>query len=316
MVRKISIMACLLAVACSAPQSQVNSQHAIPSNMYPVKPVEKSAAPPVQHNPKPAELQIGKGSFFSYALPQGWKILEDGQYALTMAAPDQQAFTVMVGNSGLPLNYPPGQYAYERMMGIRPENLQLTNPRQTQPVAGFSYAYAFDAVYYIQGVQCKGLVKCHVAPSYDFCVMAMTAAIATADQWASYSSWLPLVADQLSAHSGAAFGMRGLMQQNLQNSMAYAEAARQYRDWSQRNWQQVTDDRNQSVTRQNEQFRENLGGVQSYINPYEPNKYVELPTTYQYYWIDLQGNVLGTDDPGANPNAGDTREWSPMKSRF
>ncbi len=57
------------------------------------------------------------------------------------------------------------------------------------------------------------------------------------------------VADQVSALNGAAFGMRGVMQQNLQNFVAYGEAARQYRDWSQKNWQQTTDARNASQDR-------------------------------------------------------------------
>jgi hypothetical protein len=65
--------------------------------------------------------------------------------------------------------------------------------------------------------------------------MALTAALSTADQWGGYASWLPQVADQVSATNGAAFGMRGIMQQNLQNSKAFGEAARQYRDWSQKN---------------------------------------------------------------------------------
>jgi len=66
------------------------------------------------------------------------------------------------------------------------------------------------------------------------------------------------VADQVSATNGGAFGMRGVMQQNLQNSAAIGEAARQYRDWSQKNWQQVTDDRNASQDRRNFAMRENL----------------------------------------------------------
>ncbi|MDJ1472737.1 hypothetical protein [Xanthocytophaga flava] len=122
-----------------------------------------------------------------------------------------------------------------------------------------------------------------------------------------------MVAEQISATDGAAFGMRGIMQQNLQNSTAYAEAARQYREWSQKNWQQVTDERHASIDKQNIEFRENIGGVQSYTNPYNNNTPVELPTTYKYYWIDKQGVILGTDDPSVDPNAGSTGEWSQMK---
>ena len=72
----------------------------------------------------------------------------------------------------------------------------------------------------------RGIAKCNVATAYDTAVMAMTAAISAAPQWASYATWLPQVADQIAATSGGAFGIRGIMAQNLQNSAAYAEAGR------------------------------------------------------------------------------------------
>ena len=102
------------------------------------------------------------------------------------------------------------------------------------------------------------------------------------------------------------------MAQNLQNSTAYAEAARNYREWSQRNWKQVTDDRNESEDRKNAGVREILGSVQPYANPFGDNRKVEMPLTYKYYWMDRQGNAVGTDDPSANPNQGSTTEWRQM----
>lgn len=284
-----------------------------PANFHPVKPMSANELPPSSSPSNAgASLRIGQGQFFSFAMPQGWRIGEDGQYALTLVAPDNKALTLMVGNSGYPVNYAPGQFVYEKLMALRPENLQLSQPRQAQPVKGFQYAYQFDVSYAINGAPCRGSVKCHVQPAYDMCVMAMTAALSDASQWQGYSSWLPLVADQISATNGAAFGMRGIMQQNLQNSTAYAQAAKEYRDWSQRNWQGVTDDRNASVDRRNEQFRETIGGVQSYANPYS-NTPVQLPTTYAHYWVDRQGNVIGTDDPNSNPNTGGTGDWTQME---
>ncbi len=134
--------------------------------------------------------------------------------------------------------------------------------------------------------------------------MAMTAARSEASQWPGYASWLPLVAEQISAINGAAFGRRGIMAQNLKNSTTYAEAARQYRDWSERNWQQVTDDRNASVDRRAFQVRENLGAVQTYVNPFGTSTSVQLPTTYKYYWSDNQGNYLGSDDPSVQSEHG------------
>ena len=52
------------------------------------------------------ELRIGQGRFFSFALPPGWQVGEDGQFGMTLVAPDRQAMTVLVGNAGMPLNQP------------------------------------------------------------------------------------------------------------------------------------------------------------------------------------------------------------------
>jgi len=120
------------------------------------------------------------------------------------------------------------------------------------------------------------------------------------------------VAEQISATNGAAFGRRGVMAQNLQNSMAYADAAQRYRDWSQQNWQGVVDQRNASVDRQQSAFRENLGAVQTWVNPYDTRVPIQLTSQYSHYWVDRQGNILGTNDPGDNPNTGSTGDWSRM----
>ncbi len=277
-----------------------------PRNLFPVKPVVWDPAPPDR------SLGIGNGRFFSYALPPGWRVGEDGQYALTLAAPDSRAFTVMVGNAGLPLDHPCGRFVHDKLSALKPENLQIGQPRKAAPIAGFAHAYQFDVTYSIRGVACRGTVKCHVAPAYDTVVMAMTAALSEASQWPGYASWLPLVAEQISATSGAAFGRRGIMAQNLKDSAAYAEAARQYRDWSRRTWQQVADDRNASQDRKAYQVRENLGAVQTYVNPFGTGAPVQLPTTYKYYWSDDQGGFLGSNDPSANPNLGSTTEWKRM----
>jgi hypothetical protein len=262
--------------------------------------------------PRARSLRIGNGQFFSYALPQGWRVGEDGQFALTLVAPDNKAITVMVGNAGYPVNYPPGQFVYEKLSALRPQNLQIGQPRKAAPIPGFAHAYEFEVDYLNRGAPCRGTVKCHIAPSYDTAVMVMTAALSEAGQWQGYASWLPLVAEQISATDGAAFGRRGIMAQNLQNSTAYAEAARRYRDWSQRNWQQVTDERNASQDRRNFYVRENLGAVQTYVNPFGTGAPIQLPATYKHYWIDGQGNVLGSNDPSANPNTGSTIEWKQM----
>ena len=262
------------------------------------------------------ELRIGQSRFFSFALPPGWRVGEDGQYALTLLSPDNKAMTLMVGVAGSPVNYPPARFAYEKLSMLQPQNLQLGEARQARPAAGFGQAFEFEVSYSQRGVAYRGRAKVSVAPAYDTATLAMTAGLAPAEQWGGYASWLPQVADQVSALNGAAFGARGVMQQNLQNSVAYGEAARQYRDWSQKNWQQVTEGRNASQDRKNFAVRENLGGVQTFASPFAtqqgaPN--VEMPLTHKHYWTNGQGRYFGTNDPSANPNVGSSGDWRKME---
>ncbi|CAN5380083.1 hypothetical protein BH09PSE6_BH09PSE6_00590 [soil metagenome] len=280
------------------------------SRFVKVDPVKSRASTAVQA--APADLQIGNGRFFSYALPPGWHVGEDGQYALTVVAPDNKAMTLMVGNAGMPVNTPAGKFAYDKLSAIQPQNLQLSNVRQAVPASGFAQAAEFDVTYQSRGMAWRGIAKVSVAPAYDTSTMVMTAALAPADQWDGYSSWLPRVAAQIAANNGGAFGARGVMAQNLRNSSEYAAAAKSYREWSQKNWQGVVDARNSSTDQQARQRREVLGNVQTFANPYGAQP-VELPTSHKYFWTDRQGNVVGTNDPGADPNVGSTGDWRKME---
>jgi len=291
--------------AATQPANAPSPSSNAPARFVPVTPVVAA--------PRPAELRIQQTRFFAFALPQGWRVGEDGQFALTLLAPDQRALTVMVGNAGMPPNALPARFAYDKLSAMQAQNLQVGNARAASPASGFAQAVAFDVAYESRGVAYRGVAKVSVAPAYDTKTMVMTAALSAADQWAGYAAWLPQVADQVSATNGAAFGMRGVMSQNLANSTAYAQAARDYREWSQKNWQGVVDQRNASQDARNVAIRENLGGVQTYANPYGNNQAVQLPTTNQYYWTDRQGQVVGTDDPRADPNVGSTGEWRRME---
>jgi hypothetical protein len=270
----------------------------------PVKPLAPGA-------PSAGELRVGQGRFFSYAAPPGWRLGEDGQFALTLVAPDQTAFTVMVGNAGLAPGYPPDRFVHEKLSALGPTQLRLGPPRQARPVTGFAQAVEFDVSYVSRrGIPCRGVAKCNVRVAYDSAVYALTGAFSQEASWPGYASWLPAVADQVSATNGAAFGIRGVMAQNLRNSAAYAEAARGYREWSQKNWQGVVDQRGASQDRIAKGMREDvLGAVQPYASPFGDGRRVELPPSHGYYWMDRKGEVVGTDDPRGDPNVGSTSEW-------
>ena len=271
---------------------------------FPVKPLAPRA-------PAAGDLRVGQGRFFSYAAPPGWKLGEDGQFALTLVAPDQTAFTVMVGNAGLAPSYPPDRFVHEKLSALGPTQLHLGPPRQAHPVTGFSKAVEFDVTYVSRrGIPSRGVAKCNVRVAYDSSVYALTGAFSQEAKWQGYASWLPAVADQVPATNGAAFGIRGVMSQNLRNSAAFAEAARSYREWSQRNWQGVVDQRGASQDRTAKGMREDvLGATQPYSSPFGDGRKVELPPSHQYFWMDRKGEVVGTDNPRSDPNVGSTSEW-------
>jgi hypothetical protein len=299
---------CLFGTILALTTSAQTAAQKIPPNFFVVQPISRTPGPGTG-----AQLAISRGRYFSYALPQNWRVGEEGQFALTLMAPDNQAFTLMVGNAGMLPPYPLDRYLREKMMAIHPQNVQTGPPRQVATRPGFQATYQFDVAYTSQrGVPCRGVAKVSVAPAYDTVLLVMTGGFAVESQWVGYSSWLPLTAEQIAAVDGAAFGRRGIMAQNLQLSKEYGEAARAYREWSQHNWQQVTDQRGASTDRRNKEFQETLGPSKAYVNPYDPSVPVELPLTYQYYWVNRQGTHVGTNDPSINPNVGSTGEWKQM----
>jgi hypothetical protein len=297
----------LMALAAEATLAQPAAER-IPPHTVVVKPVPRATAPQAR-----GDLEIVRGRHFSFALPTGWRVGEEGQFAVSLIAPDSQAFTLMVGNAGMFPNYPLDRYVYEKLAAVRPLNLRIGPPRQTAPRPGFHHAVEFDVAYTSQrGIPSRGVAKCNVAPAYDTALVVMTGAFSIDAQWAGYRSWLPLIAEQIAATDGAAFGQRGVMAQNLQLSKEYGEAARAYREWSQQNWQQVTAQRQAADDRKNYDVRENLGSTKSYVNPYDSRTTVDLPRTYKYYWVNRQGTYVGTNDPSVNPNDGSTGEWKAM----
>ena len=261
--------------------------------------------------PMPVAMDVRSGRFFKFALPAGWRVQEEGQFAVVLVAPDSAALTVMTGNTGLPANYPPGQFLQDKLRQLQVQDVRTGPVSLARPMAGCATAWQVDYRYSVNGVPCNGVAKVSVAPSYDMCTMVVTLAASQSAQWSSYASWLPEAAEQVAALNGAAFGARGVMQQNLANSINLGERARQNREWSASTWAEVNRGRAEAQDRNNEQFRQALGNVQSYTNPYSSAK-VELPTTFTNYWVNRQGRIVGTNDPSEDPNRGSTEQWSRM----
>jgi hypothetical protein len=93
---------------------------------------------------EPKPLRIVEGKFFAFGLAEGWKVTEDGQFAVVTVAPENNALTIMVGNAGMPVNYPPGHpdgtgttgKAHFRMQRSVRVRLQVRGQRRALPGLG------------------------------------------------------------------------------------------------------------------------------------------------------------------------------------
>jgi hypothetical protein len=257
------------------------------------------------------EAQVQRGRCFQFVVPQGWRVIEEGQFAVVLKSADNNAISMMAGNAGFPANYNPAEFVFRKLSAMNIENLQIGQPRQSQPMAGCQAAWEFEIAYTSGGVPCRGVARCSVADVYAMRSLVMTVAASTAQTWSEYANWLPQVSTQVAATNGAAFGARGMMATNLQITKNEGERNREYREWSKNNWDQVTDARDKSQDQNNRSFREGLGSSLTYVDPYQ-GKTVELSNQYQYYWVNRQGGTFGTNNPADNPNVGSTAEWSRM----
>lgn len=261
------------------------------------------AAPGVDHR---------QGACFRYVLPAGWTVAEDGPFAVVLVDPLRRAVAAIVGNAGLPPWYPPHQYVYERLVGLGPEALQLGPPRAGTALHGFATAWEFDLSYAVQGVPCLGVARCHIAPAYDSCVMAVTWAASDAARWPMHASWLPAVSMHFAATHAGAFGAQGIMAQNLQNSAAFGQQLQAHREASHALWSEVARQRDASQAQNHDGFRQALGGVERYDNPFTGQP-VELTNRHPSYWIHpLTGQILGGASADFDPRTPQDASWQRM----
>jgi len=85
----------------------------------------------------------------------------------------------------------------------------------------------------------------------------------------------------------------------------------QHRDEMRRVNQQAYDERQASQDRISFARREVLGGVETYLNPFE-SRTVELPSGYRHNWVSDDGQVICTNEEMFNPQSGDRRTWQEM----
>jgi hypothetical protein len=256
------------------------------------------------------EPSVVQGQCFQFVVPAGWRVLEQGQFAVVQADADNQAVSIMTGNCGFLPGYPPLQYAFEKLSGNGP--VQLDRPRPGQPVANFDAAVDVDYRYAVNGVPCVGIATVSYRQGYGQLDLVLTAGAAQEQYWPSFAAWLPALPKQFNVTHGAAWGAQGIAQQNLRNSIQFGQQLELQRAWSEELQRQVTDQRDASDERHREGMGQVLTGESWYADPYGQNPPVRLSNTPAVYWTNRHGRIVSSDDPSFDPRTPMDSDWQRM----
>lgn len=258
----------------------------------------------------PGPTTTAQGQCFQFAMPEDWRIVEEGQFAVVLCAPDDTAITMMVGNCGFPAGSEPIAYAYGKLALPGVQGLRLGQPRPGRPQPGFEGAYELDYAYVVSGVPCRGVATVSGRSGYGTVDLVLTAAAAQEAHWPRYAPWLPQVAAQVVVTNGAAWGARGIAQQNLANSMAFGQQLQEHRDHSQRLQQELADQRWQSDEARAHGRGEGLSGESWYDDHGNPPQ--RLSSAVGVHWVDPHGRVRSSPDPTWDPRTADDPYWQRM----
>jgi len=251
------------------------------------------------------------GRFFRFALPPGWQVQENSNM-LCLNSPDHQAAIMTVGLVGMMQPFTPDQFIQYAMHMQQMPVTQILQGRAVPPAPGCTSAGLFELTYQVRQYRCHGVATCNVALGYGQCNASMTLAAARVEAWDQYRAWLPQVAAEVGPAGAQTFMAGMLAADNLRNSVELGRHFQAVNDYTQRQWQNVTDQRAASDERRNFEFRENLGAVQTYVNPYDNGRIIELSSQYRFYWVSRNGQITGSDDPSFDPRVGSTDEWTQM----
>lgn len=285
-----------------------------PSGPPPLPPTHSPFLPPPPPAPAagrgfpPVSLQTGQ--FFRFAWPQGWQVQENTNM-LCVNAPDGSAALMAVGLVGLMMPFTPDQFLLYAMQLAQLGQVRILQGQPIPPAPGCSSAGMFEVAYGLPGGECQGLIFSHVALGYGQCNGSIAMAAARSQLWNQVRDWLAPLAQQIAPAGPHTFMASTVAAQNLRNSIAEGQHFHAVNDYIQHSQQQTTNERWASDARNQFDFRENLGGVATHYDPFA-GRALELSPQYTYYWINRQGEVVGSNDPGFDPSHGSTQEWSRM----
>lgn len=259
----------------------------------------------------PVQIQHHQGRYFRFALPTGWTVNENTNLCC-LNSPDNQAAIMTVGLVGMLQSFTPDQFVVYALQMHQMVQVNFLSGQPVAPPPGCVSAGVFELTYVTNGIPCRGIATSSVAIGYNQCNATLTLAAAQAASWDAYRAWLPQVAAEVAPVGPNTYMAATVAAQNLNNSLEFGQRLHEVNEYTQRLQQQTNNERWASQGRNNFAFRENLGNAATYTNPYE-NRIVELSANYTYYWVNRQGQVFGTNNPGDDPCVGSTEEWVPMQ---
>lgn len=255
-----------------------------------------------------------RGPHFTYLLPAGWTIGEEGPFALVLRSADLAAGIIVFGQSGLMSALAPDQFAHQAMAGVMrlAPDVRLFDVRPVPPMPGYTHAAAMETTYTISGpagmVPLRGVVVSNVSVGYGQCNGVITIAASDVTRWENFHGWLPQLA--LAAHNTGpdAYGSRTMagmiagiaQQENAANS--------QYRAWSESLWQGVAADRAASQDRQRGALGPMLTGQEWRADPYG-NQPQQWSTTPAVIWVSRDGRQVTSADPSFDPRTPMDGDW-------
>lgn len=264
--------------------------------------------------PPPSGPRPMRGPNFSYLLPPGWRVGEEGPFALVLRSPDMLASIIVYGQSGLLAPMSPEQFAYHVMAGVMrlAPDIRLSQGRPIQPQPGYTHAAVMETTYTVMAPQgpvpIRGIVICNVAIGYGTCNATMTLAGSEARQWEHYQSWLPQVAAAAVNTGPNAYGSTA-MAQTMHNITAQEQQAyTSYNNWSQENWEGVVDARNASIDRQQGALDNMLTGQEWMADPYG-NPMQRRSTTPAAIWVSRDGREVTSDNATYDPRTPFDSDW-------
>jgi hypothetical protein len=260
------------------------------------------------------ESQWVRGPHFTYLLPRGWTVGEEGNFALVLRSPDLRAGIIVFGQSGLLYAMTPEQYAHQAMMGamrLAPD-VQLFQAWPMQPMPGYTHAALLETTYTINGpmgyLPIRGIVMSHVAVGYGQCNGTITIAGAEMTQWESYRPWLPQVAMAALNTGPNPYGSTAMADEIHGMTRREGEAYAAYHAWSQVTWQAVTEARWASQDRQQAAMDPLVTGQQWTDDPYG-NQPQRRSTTPAVIWVSRDGREIASPDPSYDPRTASDNDW-------